>query len=91
MGGDSFSMQDFATIATSTGGKCVSVRNAKDAIDKIVDTLTSEFSSLEFDRKVLHTIEQMSQLDINKTAEVLDSPRLPVAASIARLAKRGFF
>ncbi len=91
MGGDSFTMQAFAAIATATGGECVSARNAKDAIDKIVDTLTSEFSNLEFDRKVLETVEQMSQLDINKTAEVLDSPRLPVAASIARLGKRGFF
>lgn len=91
MGSDSFTMQAFAAIATATGGECVSANNAKDAIDKIVGTLTSEFSNLEFDRKVLHVVQQMSQLDINKTAEILNSPRLPVAASIARLGKRGFF
>ena len=91
MTGDSFTMQAFGAIATATGGECVSATNAKDAIAKIVDTLTSEFSNLEFDRKVLDTVEQMRQLDISKTAEVLDSPRLPIAASIARLGKRGFF
>ena len=91
MSNDSFTMQAFGAIATATGGECVSANNAKDAIAKIVDTLTSEFSNLEFDRKVLDAVEQMGQLDISKTAEVLGSPRLPVAASIARLGKRGFF
>jgi hypothetical protein len=35
-------------------------------------------------------VQQIEHLDSSKTAEILDMLRLPVAAAIARLGKRGF-
>ncbi|BAZ67672.1 MAG: VWA domain-containing protein [Pelatocladus maniniholoensis HA4357-MV3] len=91
MSGDMLAQQAFRTIAQITGGQCVAVTNAKDVIDKIVGVLQNEFSNLEFDQKILETVQQIGHLDSSKTAEILDMPRLPVAGAIARLGKRGFF
>ncbi|PMB24537.1 vWA domain-containing protein [Fischerella thermalis] len=90
MSGDMLAQQAFNVIAQITGGQCVAVSNAKDVIDKIVAVLQNEFSNLEFDQKVLETVQQIGHLDTSYTAEILDMPKLPVAAAIARLGKRGF-
>jgi von Willebrand factor type A domain len=90
MGGDVMTKEAFSALATLTGGQCVNASNAQDVISQIVTMLTLEFQNLEFDQKVLNIVQEFEQIDISKSAEVLDSPRLPVAAAIARLGKRGF-
>lgn len=90
MGGDRATLQSFTAIATGTGGQCASVRDAKDVISQMVTVLTSEFRNLEFDGKVLDTVQRLGSLDVSATAETLACPRLQVASAIARLGKRGF-
>ncbi|MEP0857123.1 vWA domain-containing protein [Trichocoleus sp. DQ-U1] len=90
MGSDRTTLQSFTAIATGTSGQCASVRNAKDVISQMVAMLTSEFRNLEFDGKVLDTVQRLGSLDVSATAETLACPRLQVASAIARLGKRGF-
>ncbi|WP_235656137.1 hypothetical protein [Fischerella thermalis] len=70
MSGDMLAQRAFNAIAQITGGQCVAVSNAKDVIDKIVAVLQNEFSNLEFDQKVLETVQQIGHLDTSYTAEI---------------------
>ena len=90
MGGYNLTVESFTAIATGTGGQCAPATNAKDVISKIVAMLTSEFQDLAFDGQVLATLKQFGNLDIARTAETLNCPRLQAASAIARLGKRGF-
>lgn len=90
MGNDLVTQEAFTFLAQATGGQCSSTRNANEVISKITTVLKDEFQSLEFDQQVLAMIQQIGHLDISETAEALDSARLPVATSVARLGKRGF-
>lgn len=90
MGHDRTTLQSFSAIAIGTGGQCAAVSNAQDVISQIVSVLTREFRDLEFDRKVLDTVQHRGSLDVNATAEALLCSRLQVAGAIARLGKRGF-
>jgi hypothetical protein len=90
MRGDTMTVQAFSALSQATGGQCVQAGNADDVISKIRAMLQNEFQNLEFDRQVLETVQNLGYLDLSETAEVLSSPRLPVAAAVARLGKRGF-
>ena len=90
MGNQQSTVQSFQAIATGTGGECVRASNAKDVISKMVAMLTNEFRDLEFDRKVLDTLQNLGSVDVSTTADSLGCPRLQVAKAIARLGKRGF-
>ncbi|NET91498.1 MAG: VWA domain-containing protein [Kamptonema sp. SIO1D9] len=87
---DRLTNEAFNAIATLTGGECVPADNANIVITQIQSILKNEFSNVTFDRQVLQTIQQFGQPDVTEIAQILDSPRLPVAASVARLGKRGF-
>jgi hypothetical protein len=90
MGGDLLTREAFTVLAQGTGGVCSTASNASEVISKINMVLKDEFFNLEFDGLVLATVEQIGHLDISETAVVLDLPRLPIAAAVARLGKRGF-
>ena len=90
MGGNAFTMRAFSAIAILTGGQCATASNGNDVVSKIVSMLDSEFKNLEFDQRVLKIAKDMEDYDIENIADALASPRLPVAASVARLGKRGF-
>jgi Mg-chelatase subunit ChlD len=90
MGGNAFTMRAFSAIAIQTGGQCAAASNGNDVVSKIVSMLDSEFKNLEFDQQVLKIAKDMEDYDIENIADALASPRLPVAASVARLGKRGF-
>ncbi len=90
MGNNHVTVQSFKAIALGTGGQCAAASDAKDVISQIVSVLTSEFRDLEFDRKVLDTVQRLNSLDVSATADTLGCPRLQVASAIARLGKRGF-
>ncbi len=89
LGNQETTVQSFQAIATGTGGECVQVRNAKDVICKMVAMLTNEFRDLEFDRKVLDSLQDLGSVDVSTIADNLSCPRLQVAKAIARLGKRG--
>ncbi len=90
MGNMDLTEKAFDAIATSTGGKATNVRNNSQIIQSIVSVLQEEFSNIEFDGLVLETINTTGETDLDKIAKILECPRLPAAASLARLGKRGF-
>ncbi|HBB30967.1 MAG TPA: hypothetical protein DC064_03865 [Cyanobacteria bacterium UBA9273] len=90
MGNNNLTVQSFRAIAMGTGGQCAAVKDAKEVISQIVSVLTNEFRDLEFDGKVLDTLEHLGSMDVMATADTLSCSRLQVTSAIARLGKRGF-
>lgn len=82
--------ESFKAIATNSGGFAVASSNAANVINQIITLLQQEFSNILFDQQVLDQLNLLQELDINQLAKSLDSPRLPVAESVARLGSRGF-
>lgn len=80
----------FTELVAGTGGRCVTTGQAQDVVDTLVGVLHQEFRNLGFDRQVLETLEQLGELDVAAVADVLNYPRIQVAAAIARLGQRGF-
>lgn len=80
----------FTEIANATGGVCGETADAGAIITRIENLLTAEFGSLILDRAVLETAEKMSEINTETIAQTVGAPRLLVAASLARLGKRGF-
>lgn len=79
----------FTELAVGTGGQCVTTAKAQTVVDSLVSVLNQEFCNLEFDRRVLATLERLGELDIAVVADTLNHPRMAVAAAIARLGQRG--
>ena len=90
MGRDKLTREAFGALAAFTGAKSSNVNSGVDVIRQIETVLQNEFSNLDFDKQVLQTIHNLGHLEIQVIADALDSPRLPVSCSIARLGKRGF-
>jgi len=90
MGNHASTEESFKAIATNTGGFAVASSNAANVINQIITLLQHEFSNILFDQQVLDHLNRLQELDINQLAKSLDSPRLPVAESVARLGTRGF-
>jgi hypothetical protein len=90
MGNFPITVESFTEIAIGTGGQCAPAHNAEEIVSKMVDVLTTEFHTLQFDAQVLTTVQELKQLDISAIADALSCPRLQAAAAVARLGKRGF-
>ena len=87
---DELTRRAFTEIANATGGICGETANANAVIERIESLMAMEFGNLPLDRLVLEMAETMSEINIEAIAQTINAPRLPVAASLARLGKRGF-
>lgn len=80
----------FAAIAAGTGGSCVKVGSQGQAvIEAMRGMVERDLSNLPLDRRALEAARAEGLSDTQRIADVLAAPRGPVAASLARLGKRG--
>lgn len=90
MVGDAFTTAAFERLAGGTGGQCVPAVRADKVVETIREMLAREFRDLELDARTLEAARGEAGLDVDALARTLDRPRLQIAASLARLGKRGF-
>ena len=86
---DATARSAFSAISRGTGGQCSPSNNSANVTLSIIEVLKTEFQNLDFERSVLNTIEQLHDRDLDRVAKTLNCNRLKIAASIARLGKRG--
>lgn len=89
MGSDRVTQEAFRAISAFTGGNCQSASNGSQVVEQMLAVLTQEFRNVEFDRQVLEQLQQTATADPSAIALALDCSAWTVAASIARLGKRG--
>jgi hypothetical protein len=87
---DELTRTAFTEIANATGGICSETANADAVITRIENLLAAEFGNLPLDVAVLEIAAKMSEINTEAIAQTVGAPRLQVAASLARLGKRGF-
>jgi hypothetical protein len=79
----------FLALAEGTGGECADVQRPERVIATMAGVLARDFSALSFDREVLTVARAHAEPETARIAESLGVARGPVAASLARLGKRG--
>jgi hypothetical protein len=79
----------FQALAEGTGGECADVQRPDRVIATMAGVLARDFGALPFDREVLTAARSHGVPETAHIAEALGVARGPVAASLARLGKRG--
>lgn len=78
----------FDQLSRATGGEFFPAGRGDDAIKRLKEILTTEFSNLEFDRQVLEASRTDPEIPVAALAQQLGSTRGAVAAAISRLGTR---
>jgi hypothetical protein len=79
----------FTAIAGATGGRCVPATQSGQVIARLLDLLREEVRHLPFDRQVLTSLQSVRAVDSAALAAEIGCARVQVAASLARLGRRG--
>jgi hypothetical protein len=82
-------VEAFTAIARGTGGECMVSQKAGTIIETMNKMLAKEFGNLPFDAQTLEAARAAGTADTQQIADTLHTPRGVVAASLARLGKRG--
>jgi hypothetical protein len=79
----------FGELSQFTGGQYFAAAHGAEAIVALKQVLLSEFSDLDFDRRVRDWCITMPDWTIDSLCTALESPRGRVSASLSRLGRRG--
>lgn len=80
--------ESFREISYLTGGQFFSAAQAEQAIVHLASLLRLEFAALDLDRRVLALCRATPQASIEELAQLLETSRSTVAASLLRLLSR---
>lgn len=90
MGDFAYTRLSFKAIASGTGGRATTSASAGEVVDKMLSMMTDEFKEIRFDKTIYENVSRSRRFDCQEIAEALGSTRQKVAASLARLGRRGF-
>jgi hypothetical protein len=83
--------ESFTRLATLTGGAYFEAREGAKAIAALEGVLAGEFAEIDFDRRVLTYCAETPGWTVDGVSDALSGGRGRVAASLARLGRRGLF
>lgn len=84
--GNAATIDAFTRIASATGGRCIQSREGN-SLDAVLEIIQEQFSQLQLDAAIL-SLAQTVPIEISGYAQQLETNRITIAQSLARLARR---